>query len=83
MCIALAYVRFTPESDIKCVKVECPLRAIRRNRNLRMAKAELLSPSAISKRCHAIVALHDSRQPNVLIQLAMARPISSGESSWT
>jgi len=25
MCSALAYVRFTPESDIKCDKMECPL----------------------------------------------------------
>jgi hypothetical protein len=33
-------------------------------------------------RRHAIVALHGPRQPNDLIQPAMACPISSGESSW-
>ena len=27
MCSARAYVRFTPESDIKCDIMECPLRA--------------------------------------------------------
>jgi len=27
MCSALAYVRFTPESDIKCDIMECPFRA--------------------------------------------------------
>src|SRR5262249_43484155 len=32
---------------------------------------------------HAIVALHGLRQRNVPIQPAMARPIASGESSWT
>jgi transposase len=35
---------------------------------------------AVTRR-HAIVALHGPRQPNVPIQPAMARPISSGESS--
>src|SRR5262249_33541174 len=42
--------------------------------------AEIAEPAV---RRHAIVALHGPRQPNVPIQPAMARPISSGESSWT
>ena len=40
---------------------------------------EIAEPSG---RCHAIVALQGPRQPNAPIQPAMARPISSGESSW-
>ena len=33
-------------------------------------------------RRHAIAALNGARQPNPLIQPAMACPIASGESSW-
>jgi len=40
--------------------------------------AEISEPTV---RRHAIVALHGARQPNAPIQPAMARPISSGESS--
>ena len=31
----------------------------------------------------AVVARHEFHQPNATIHSAMARPISSGESSWT
>jgi hypothetical protein len=40
-----------------------------------------IAESAVRR--HAIVALHGRGQPNAPIQPAMARPISSGESSWT
>src|SRR6516225_7434381 len=40
MCSAQAHVRFTPESDIKCDIVECPLWANSGHRSLRSAQRE-------------------------------------------